>query len=267
MKIRNGFVTNSSSSSFIISKEHMPMDKDFLFQVIVSFYDEVRQSMLAFKPIASRYNMFFVEEDNCFEFLDKVPFKKRWEIRKLVEKTYKFNTYNCIPKKEEWMNCNSYAEYEKYWVNKINQDYKNGKEYTHAPFSIVDFKSDSFYYPVDLGVTWNKEKVEKSIAPFTTDKRNVVGWYINCYYSVFEELPNKSIDEFIKEQEYCDSCALGCIECHKFLNKVKNKEINENNAITFMLGNLCVNSECGYIHDSVVDKLGKLCDYWCNHMG
>lgn len=266
MKIRNGFVTNSSSSSFIISKKHMPMDKDFLFNLIVSLYKNVRESMIGFMPIASHYNMFFNEESNCFEFFDEIALEKEWEIRELVEKVYNFDTYESLPAKEEWMNFDSYTEYEAYWVNKINQDYKKEKKNIHAPFSIVDFENDSFYYPVERGVSWGKTEVEKVNAPFLSDKRDISGWYINCSYS-FDELSNKTIEEFISSQEYCDGCALCQEECHRLLNGVKNKEINENNATSLMLGNLCINSECGYIPRSVVDKLGKLCDYWCNHMG
>ena len=56
-------------------------------------------------------------------------------------------------------------------------------------------------------------------------------------------------------------------KCTEFVNRVLSGDVHYGNAVTEILGNICVHSESGWIPDFVVKKLGDLCKYACNHMG
>ena len=42
---------------------------------------------------------------------------------------------------------------------------------------------------------------------------------------------------------------------------------NIDKACLFLLGRICIHSECGYIPEYVVEKLSEVSEYACNHMG
>ena len=56
-------------------------------------------------------------------------------------------------------------------------------------------------------------------------------------------------------------------KCDEIIEKSKNGEITDANAISMVLGKVCIMSECGWIPDRIVDKLSDMSRFFCNHMG
>lgn len=56
-------------------------------------------------------------------------------------------------------------------------------------------------------------------------------------------------------------------ECEQQKIFLKGKDVPEDKACLYLLGRICIHSECGYIPDYVVEKLSGISEYSCNHMG
>jgi hypothetical protein len=69
----------------------------------------------------------------------------------------------------------------------------------------------------------------------------------------------------------CDTCPSSewcdreeCSDNRSVINEI---EFPEDKACLYLLGRICIHSECGYIPDYVVEKLMGDAEYSCNHMG
>ena len=56
-------------------------------------------------------------------------------------------------------------------------------------------------------------------------------------------------------------------ECEPMAESFKRKGIPEDKVCLYVLGKICVCSECGYLPDYVVERLEEISEYSCNHMG
>ena len=76
-----------------------------------------------------------------------------------------------------------------------------------------------------------------------------------------------------KCEEHCNWCSYNeydkkaTFKCDEIIEKSKNGEITDANAISMILGKVCIMSECGWIPDRIVDKLSEMSRFFCNHMG
>ena len=56
-------------------------------------------------------------------------------------------------------------------------------------------------------------------------------------------------------------------ECEPMAESFKRKGIPEDKVCLYVLGKICICSECGYLPDYVVERLEEISEYSCNHMG
>ena len=274
MKIRSDFVTNSSSSSFIIGKYNENLTVDTVYNIVKEFYQEYLNKRDALKADCEKFGIRWVEGSG-FEFIDgKAWDDKNKKINKEVECIYGINTWDSFHWDYDWVSCETYADYEKYWMSKFVEA-KECKEKgeksknIYAPFSIADFSKGCDFNAVEDGIFCLDGKKSTKAS-----KSDIFSWYVGCSDALFgAEYYDKDEDIVVPKCEhhcrwcYCEDTDDTTFNCNEILEKVKNGEITDDNAIAMVLGKICIMSECGWIPDRIVDELHKISRFSCNHMG
>lgn len=253
MKLRFGFVTNSSSSSFIISKGHAETKED-VYQMLRSLYLEFDEKFkLAIEYTKSTTNIDYSEEKGIY-----IPGERNlpWEYCRRIRVSFEqaigvdlwdFSGYKSVP---EWVNeCATYEEYESYWKVATVDTYKE------APFTIGDFLNPTITWLCGGGKT---ETIDTGYGNET------LNWYFDCAEDFpgctkdFSECPMKAVYEtngwwsFDMDESMC--------------KKIQSAE-GKDNICYKVLGRFCIYSESGYIPNWIVDQLSAVSEYSCNHMG
>lgn len=256
MKVRQDFVTNSSSSSFVIGKkDDASATIENVYQIIKGFYEELlvaRDAALEYIAVNPKVGIEYIEKDGYghFKSNDKVQ-SKRWEKMDLFEKQFGISTFEYIATNYDWLNCHSYSEYESYWLNRM----KDSDWRVHAPFTIADFLEEKevewLHYHFNPKYDTKVHRVNS--------KSDVLGWYFPYIEEAFEDAND------------CDKCRYkGCCyeeKCANSRSAIVTNNIPEDKACLYMLGRVCIHSESGYIPNYVVNKLRDISEYSCNHMG
>lgn len=245
MKIRLDFVTNSSSSSFIIGKKGKSgKTVENTFQVLKGLYKEYIDKFEIAKQYISEHPdcglTIKTEDKGHFEYITYADWNKGWhalqQVTKNCKKDLKFDPWgwSLDDEKREIIKFKTYAAYQQYWMDKVTHI---KDEYIDAPFTICSLRDPHGIQTISNDGDWYEKDGE--------------------YYTTREaryHMQDLSLDSFLIEW-YKD----------EFKTPIDYDKIKE--PCFDLLGQVCIYSESGNIPEYVVDKLRKISEFSCNHMG
>lgn len=255
-KIRTDFVTNSSSSSFIIGKKddtHITID--FVYQImreLFSEYIEKSKKVIEYIKEHPSFCLKIEERDNYCSFAfftGNADYIFRNKVAKHIEEKFNFDIYDDFLLESEWLSCDTYSEYEAYWREK-----DGGKNYCHyAPFTICDFfENKEIYYPHKNEIRLHRSDIYSS----------TLDWYYPSAEQAFKRITDSYYCEKCYRKKYCDE-----EECNATLDKFLYIRPREEEACLDLLGRAVILSESGKIPFSIVEELRTISEFACNHMG
>lgn len=245
MKVRLDFVTNSSSSSFVIGKKGKSgRTVENTFHVVKDLYKEyIEKFEQAKQYIATHPDCGLViktEGKGHYEYITYADWEKSFhalqQIEKKIKKDLGFDPWGWSLDDEVRfvIMFQTYADYQQYWMDKVTHV---KDQYIEAPFTICSLRDSHGIQTISNAGDWYEKDGE--------------------YYTTREaryHMQDLSLDSFLIEW-YKD----------EFKTPIDYDKVKE--PCFDLLGQVCIYSESGHIPEYVVDKLRKISEFSCNHMG
>lgn len=300
MKIRTDFVTNSSSSSYVIGRtDDTSVTADSVFRLIRKLYAEDHALCQRIEEIIStnhsidvfdtkegkRYFCCYSEEEgfervfeNAADIPADVPFGKPVVDPELFKKlndiftekgiTMYWKSFEFEELGKWWEVCETFEEYDKYCRDRN----------TYPKFTITDYSIP-------------RKKRDICDETSTDSHSDVLGWYLGdaieiAFHTLDKDCDNcegKACIEAWNDEEKEKNCSEHChngMLCGKLCMKeeaveeinnykavIREKNIPEELACLYFLGRTCVHSWDMQIPVYVSDCLVKCAEYSCVHMG
>ena len=219
------------------------------------------------KQDADKHGVYYDEKQQCFCFKSKTKddYQKQWAKNEELRMLYGIDCYDTFHSCEGWLDFEKYAEFEQFWAKCIQEAQGQTKEFVHAPFIISDFQHDTKFTPLHHG------KLTDENEDFEYTKAETINWYINCAHEATHlgtDIPANFRAVYNKE----DGCTHCCYEndrkkCNHFLSDIRIGKLTSKNITHTVLGGIAILSECHYMPSYVVERLYKVCNFACDHMG
>lgn len=234
MKYRTDFVTNSSSTCFLLGKKGDGIHTvDFVFNLLKEFYRkhlEKHDEILRLMKEHPEYCLRRVEDEHfhChyFEYDEEVDVPEHLEY-------YLGNSNNFFYDDAGWLNCKTYREYEQLWKEK-------------APFVIADFENSTDYPLLDEFTDTNYE-----------ERKSIDDGYM---YSIFEYevggFPCKQCSTPPNCYEHLDQ------DCKRLQNFLKGNHTKYAMAALDLLGKACVYSTRQKLPEFMENELIAISNYY-----
>lgn len=256
MKFRKDFVTNSSSSSFIIGKYGDGIDKNTVYELVRHIYKEFLDIKKRLMPVAKDYGICWDVERECFTYIKfgKITDELRAERKEINARLKKdFGVELCdlyFYHNFEWLKCETYDDFVEFFGGK---DAKDAYGFSMRPFDIIDFEKET-------------EMPDGKLFKDSFDYQEIIDWYLPCVLFPSEEQNYDLEGNYIGE---CGECPFNHNKeaCEKFKSNEKEGKYTKETLVCKVLGKIGVISYCGYIPEYVVEKLGAKSNVYCNHMG
>ena len=255
MKFRRDFVTNSSSSSFIIGKYGEGIDKNTVYELVRHIYKEFLEIKDKLMPVVSDYGICWNEQSKSFAYTKFGNLDELRDERKEINARLVADFGACLSDLSyyhnfAWIDCETYDDYLKFFEDKDSKE-PFGKYL--KPFDIVDFENDK--------VMPNGELFKDNF-----DYQELIEWYLPCMLFPGDDMDYDYLGNYIGD---CMDCPYKKDKdlCAKVKERVKAGKISKEIMVAKLLGKIGVLSYCGFLPEYVVERLGKKSFVHCNHMG
>lgn len=253
MKIRTSFVTNSSSSSYIlgnINDADLTLDK--VFDMMKSFYVEwIEKSQEVIKYVEEQHEKnpdYPCIKGKYVSFKQGTPYSEQKPVLEELEEKFGISDELYNGQELPFLQCKNYEEYMEWGKEAV----KKAKEETDDAYGVVPFDIAYMTNP-------NPELLHTGFLEGSSSAVwcSVVTWHEEDIENV-QDYFEKAMEALQDKWNMCQNCE------DKEYCKYK---LQDNMNLAMNLGKICIYSECELIPQYVVNQLKKLCEFYCVHMG
>ena len=255
MKIRNDFVTNSSSASYILGKaEDTHLTRESVYQMVRGIYldllSEVKKRLTENADDLAAAGVTVTLDDGYNYHLqyDEDADAPYFALDKALGEEYS-SMWMYSDRDFNWLDCGTYEEYLRYLAEREERGI-----YDDVPFYIYDFSEEpGDEWAVDEAISWYKINI---------DSVYLHNWFLSCDCEQCDfDCDRKNAE---KDLSYEEVQLLSV--CKKWKEKFQNG--TEENLLVARFGKIMISSDHELFMPYPVHKaLEKIAAYGCCHMG